>query len=124
MPEDVMRPLERLQGNMTICTPAVSQIAALGALQAVDELEALKDGYRRNRRPGVAPLPRRAPGAAPRPISGRRRWRGKARGDRGRRRRGVPRRRHLPALFCGGGGRERPRRRVRCLPSIRILPMM
>jgi len=49
MPEDMMRPLERLQGNMTICTPAVSQIAALGALQAVDELEALKDGYRRNR---------------------------------------------------------------------------
>lgn len=49
MPEDMMRPLERLQGNMTICTPAVSQIAALGALQATDELEALKAGYRRNR---------------------------------------------------------------------------
>ena len=49
MPEDMMRPLERLQGNMTICTPAVSQIAALGALQASEELDALKEGYRRNR---------------------------------------------------------------------------
>ena len=49
MPEDMMRPLERLQGNMTICTPAVSQIAALGALQATEELDALKEGYRRNR---------------------------------------------------------------------------
>lgn len=49
MPEDMMRPLERLQGNMTICTPAVSQIAALGALEASDELDALKEAYRRNR---------------------------------------------------------------------------
>ena len=49
MPENMMRALERLQGNMTICTPAVSQVAALGALQATEELDALKAGYRRNR---------------------------------------------------------------------------
>ena len=49
VPENMIRSLERLQGNMTICSPAVSQIAALGALEATEELEALKDGYRRNR---------------------------------------------------------------------------
>ena len=49
MPENMMRSLERLQGNMTICTPAISQIAALGALDATDELDALREGYRRNR---------------------------------------------------------------------------
>ena len=49
VPEDMIRSLERLQGNMTICSPAVSQIAALGALDATEELEALKAGYRRNR---------------------------------------------------------------------------
>jgi len=49
VPENMIRSLERLQGNMTICSPAVSQVAALGALSATDELEALKAGYRRNR---------------------------------------------------------------------------
>jgi len=49
MPENMMRSLERLQGNMTICTPAISQIAALGALNATDELDSLREGYRRNR---------------------------------------------------------------------------
>ena len=49
VPENMIRSLERLQGNMTICSPAISQVAALGALSATDELEALKAGYRRNR---------------------------------------------------------------------------
>lgn len=49
VPDNMMRSLERLQGNLTICTPAVSQVAALGALDATEELEALKAGYRRNR---------------------------------------------------------------------------
>lgn len=49
VPERLVRPIERLAQNLFICAPHVSQVAALGALEAEEELEAIKDGYRRNR---------------------------------------------------------------------------
>ena len=50
VPEDMVRRFERLQQHLFISAPAISQYAALGALQAVEELEAFKADYARNRR--------------------------------------------------------------------------
>lgn len=49
VPEALVRPIERLAQNLFICAPHVSQVAALAALEADEELEAIRDGYRRNR---------------------------------------------------------------------------
>jgi aspartate/methionine/tyrosine aminotransferase len=48
-PPELIRPLERLQQSLAISAPTLSQIAATAAFDAVDELEAVKAGYRRNR---------------------------------------------------------------------------
>ncbi len=49
VPEDHVRTIERLAQNMFICAPHASQIAALAALDCVDELEANRAVYAENR---------------------------------------------------------------------------
>ena len=49
VPEALVRPLERLAQNLYISPPAISQHAALGAFDAIDELEAIKAVYAENR---------------------------------------------------------------------------
>lgn len=50
VPEDHVRMVERLAQNMFICPPHASQIAALAALDCVEELEANRTVYAENRR--------------------------------------------------------------------------
>lgn len=57
VPEDHIRTVERLAQNLFICAPHVSQIAALAALEAEDELEANRAVYAENRRLMVEGLP-------------------------------------------------------------------
>jgi aspartate/methionine/tyrosine aminotransferase len=49
VPERLVRPIERLAQNLYISPPYLSQVAALAAFEARDELEAVRDGYARNR---------------------------------------------------------------------------
>ena len=49
VPQDHVRAIERLAQNMFICAPHASQVAALGALDSVDELERLREVYAANR---------------------------------------------------------------------------
>ena len=49
VPEDQVRVVERIAQNMFICAPHASQVAALAAMDCVDELEANMDVYRANR---------------------------------------------------------------------------
>ena len=49
VPDRLVRPIERLAQNLFICPPHISQIAALHALDAQEELEACKSVYARNR---------------------------------------------------------------------------
>ena len=49
VPEDLVRPIERLAQNLYISPPAVAQVAALGAFDGVEELEANKRVYAENR---------------------------------------------------------------------------
>ncbi|MFD1327032.1 pyridoxal phosphate-dependent aminotransferase [Mycoplana ramosa] len=49
LPEAVVRPIERLTQNLYISAPELSQIAALAALGANDELDLHREAYRRNR---------------------------------------------------------------------------
>jgi aspartate/methionine/tyrosine aminotransferase len=49
VPEDHVRVVERIAQNMFICSPHASQVAALAALDATDELQANLDVYRANR---------------------------------------------------------------------------
>lgn len=50
VPEDHVRVVERLAQNMFICPPHASQVAALHALDCIDELEANRAVYAENRR--------------------------------------------------------------------------
>ena len=49
VPESVIGTVERLQQNLYICAPHVSQVAALAALDATEELDAHVARYRQNR---------------------------------------------------------------------------
>ena len=49
LPERLVRPVERLAQSLFISVPMLSQVAAAAAFEAVDELEAIKAGYARNR---------------------------------------------------------------------------
>jgi aspartate/methionine/tyrosine aminotransferase len=49
VPESHVRLIERLIQNLFICAPHASQIAALGALDSIDEAETLKGVYKVNR---------------------------------------------------------------------------
>ncbi len=57
LPEPLVRPVERLQGNLAISVPTLSQIAAEAAFEGRDELEAIKHGYEHNRKILVEGLP-------------------------------------------------------------------
>jgi aspartate/methionine/tyrosine aminotransferase len=58
VPDDHVRTVERLAQNMFICPPHVSQVAALAALDAVDELEANRQVYVKNRELMLDGLPK------------------------------------------------------------------
>ena len=53
-----MRPIERLQGNLAISVPTLSQIAAEAAFDGRAEMEAVKHGYEENRRILIEGLPK------------------------------------------------------------------
>jgi aspartate/methionine/tyrosine aminotransferase len=56
-PEPLVRPIDRLQQNLAISVPTLSQIAAQAAFDGAAEMEAVKHGYEENRRILVAGLP-------------------------------------------------------------------
>jgi aspartate/methionine/tyrosine aminotransferase len=56
-PLELVRPMERLAQNLYISPPAISQIAALGAFDAIEELEEIKRGYAANREMLLNELP-------------------------------------------------------------------
>jgi aspartate/methionine/tyrosine aminotransferase len=58
VPETLIRPVERLQQNLAISVPTLSQVAAEAAFDGRDEMEAVKHGYEDNRRLLVEGLPR------------------------------------------------------------------
>ena len=58
VPEAHIRTVERLAQNMFICPPHASQVAALGALDAIDELEANRAVYAKNRQLMLEGLPK------------------------------------------------------------------
>ena len=58
LPERLTRATERLGQNLYISAPEVSQVAALHALDATDELEAVRKGYANNRSLLLERLPR------------------------------------------------------------------
>jgi aspartate/methionine/tyrosine aminotransferase len=57
-PDALVRPIERLQQNLAISVPTLSQVAALAAFDGTGEMEAVKHGYEDNRRVLVDGLPR------------------------------------------------------------------
>jgi aspartate/methionine/tyrosine aminotransferase len=58
VPETLARPIERLQQNLAISVPTLSQIAAEAAFDGAAEMEAVKHGYQENRRILIEGLPR------------------------------------------------------------------
>jgi len=50
LPESLMRTVERLQQNLAISVPTLSQLAAQAAFDGRAEMEAVKHGYEENRR--------------------------------------------------------------------------
>jgi aspartate/methionine/tyrosine aminotransferase len=57
VPEALVRPIERLQQNLAISVPTLSQIAAEAAFEGREEMEAVKHGYQENRRILIEGLP-------------------------------------------------------------------
>jgi aspartate/methionine/tyrosine aminotransferase len=57
-PEPLVRPLDRLQGNLAVSVPTLSQIAAAAAFDGRAEMEAVKHGYEENRRILLDGLPK------------------------------------------------------------------
>jgi aspartate/methionine/tyrosine aminotransferase len=58
VPEELVRPIERLQGNLAISVPTLAQVAAEAAFDGRDEMEAVKHGYEENRRILTEGLPK------------------------------------------------------------------
>ena len=58
VPPSMLRAVERLQQNLAISVPALSQIAAEAAFDGRAEMEAVKHGYEENRRILTAGLPK------------------------------------------------------------------
>jgi len=58
VPDALTRTIERLAQNLYISPPAISQVAALGAFDGIDELEEIKSRYARNRAMLLEELPR------------------------------------------------------------------
>jgi len=57
VPPALVRPIERLQQNLAISVPTLSQMAAEAAFDGRDEMEAVKRGYQENRGILIAGLP-------------------------------------------------------------------
>src|SRR5205807_9012982 len=57
VPPELVRPVERLQQNLAISVPTLSQVAALAAFDGRAEMEAVKHGYEENRRILIDGLP-------------------------------------------------------------------
>jgi aspartate/methionine/tyrosine aminotransferase len=57
VPEPLVRPIERLQQNLAISVPTLSQIAAEAAFDGGCEMENVKRGYQENRRILIGGLP-------------------------------------------------------------------
>ena len=58
VPDILVRPIERLQQNLSISVPSLSQIAAEAAFDGTAEMEEIKHGYQENRRILIEGLPR------------------------------------------------------------------
>jgi aspartate/methionine/tyrosine aminotransferase len=58
VPEPLVRTVDRLHGNLAISVPTLAQIAAEAAFEGRDEMEAVKHGYKENRRILSEGLPR------------------------------------------------------------------
>jgi aspartate/methionine/tyrosine aminotransferase len=58
VPESLVRTVERLAQNLYICPPTVAQVAALGAFDGIEELEAHRRVYAANRDLLLAELPK------------------------------------------------------------------
>ncbi len=58
VPEELVRPVERLQGNLAISVPTLAQVAAEAAFEGRDEMETVKHGYEENRRILTGELPK------------------------------------------------------------------
>jgi aspartate/methionine/tyrosine aminotransferase len=58
VPDILVRPIDRLQGNLAISVPTLSQIAAEAAFAGREELEAVKHTYEENRRILIEGLPK------------------------------------------------------------------
>jgi aspartate/methionine/tyrosine aminotransferase len=56
-PQPLVRPIERLQQNLSISVPTLSQIAAEAAFDGREEMDAVKHGYEENRRILIEGLP-------------------------------------------------------------------
>jgi aspartate/methionine/tyrosine aminotransferase len=57
VPQELVRPVERLQQNLAISVPTLSQVAAEAAFEGRAEMEEVKHGYEENRRTLLAGLP-------------------------------------------------------------------
>jgi aspartate/methionine/tyrosine aminotransferase len=57
VPEHLVRPIERLQQNLSISVPTLSQVAAEAAFEGRIEMEEVKRGYQENRNILIAGLP-------------------------------------------------------------------
>jgi aspartate/methionine/tyrosine aminotransferase len=58
VPEQLVRPIERLQQNLSISVPTLSQIAAEAAFAERDQMETVKRGYEANRNILIEGLPK------------------------------------------------------------------
>ena len=58
VPQPLVRPIERLQQNLAISVPTLSQVAAEAAFEGRAEMELVKQGYQENRRLLIDGLPR------------------------------------------------------------------
>jgi aspartate/methionine/tyrosine aminotransferase len=58
VPDVLVRPVERLQGNLAISVPTLAQVAAEAAFEGCEEMEAVKHGYEENRRILTEGLPK------------------------------------------------------------------
>ncbi|MGB7258526.1 MAG: aminotransferase class I/II-fold pyridoxal phosphate-dependent enzyme, partial [Pseudolabrys sp.] len=58
VPDNLVRPIERLQQNLAISVPALSQFAGEAAFDGKQEMQAVKHGYEENRRILTEGLPK------------------------------------------------------------------
>src|SRR3954465_7667074 len=58
VPQALVRPIERLQQNLAISVPTLSQVAAEAAFDGAAEMEAIKHSYQENRRILIEGLPK------------------------------------------------------------------